>query len=29
MLNRQSIKIQLSQKYYWEDFKITDHTYEF
>ena len=29
MLNRQYTKIQLSQKYFWENFKITDHKYRF
>ena len=29
MLNRQYNKIQLSQKHYWENFKITDHKYWF
>ena len=28
-LNRQNTKIQLSQKHHWENFKITDHKYEF
>ena len=28
-INQQYIKIQLPQKHYWENFKITDHNYEF
>ena len=29
LLNWQCTKIQLSQKYYWENFKITGHKYQF
>ena len=29
LLNQQCIKIQLSQKHYWENFKIGDHKYRF
>ena len=29
MLNQQNTTIQLSQKHYWENFKITDNKYEF
>ena len=28
MLNRQYTKLQKSQKYYWENFKITDHEHQ-
>ena len=28
MLNRQYTNIQLTQKHYWENFKITDHKYQ-
>ena len=29
LLNQQYTKIQLSQKHYWENFKITYHKYRF
>ena len=29
MLNRQYTKLRKSQNYYWENFKITDHEYQF